>query len=56
MASTKTSTTGAATVLPPGEDAPIGWADPYTLRQFGVKVVIGGEDRCIHWIWIHMDR
>lgn len=56
VASQKATTTGAATVVKPGEEAPIGWADPYTLRQFGVKVVIGGEDSCIHWIRIDMDE
>lgn len=47
VASQKATTTGAATVVKPGEEAPIGWADPYTLRQFGVKVVIGGEEHFI---------
>ena len=46
VASQKATTANAvSTVVKPGEEAPIGWADPYTLRQFGVKIVIGGEER-----------
>jgi len=48
VASQKATTANAvSTVVKPGEEAPIGWADPYTLRQFGVKIVIGGEEHFI---------
>ena len=48
VSSQKATITGAAvTLVKPGEEAPIGWADPYTLRQFGVKVVIAGEDSLV---------
>lgn len=58
VASQKATTANAAsTVVKPGEEAPIGWADPYTLRQFGVKIVIGGEESSqgLQLAWTHWD-
>eukprot|EP00438_Fugacium_kawagutii_P015188 Skav227613 [mRNA] locus=scaffold1141:613726:632679:- [translate_table: standard] len=45
-----------STVVKPGEEAPIGWADPYALRQFGVKVVIGEEDSSMSLEQAHHDQ